>query len=164
MLAEMAREEGEEYEQVKQVDFRQLLKNLVQMVVAFLPWLIGALLFLAYGLKLERRLSYRFERGNDKVHSLYKAALDKASDAGFHRKLGQGRLSFAEQYQQQLPSLTPLTSAHLALKFGQDGRVAPDTKQLQADFANFHKELTQVAPLWRRVLGALNPISWYFNR
>jgi protein-glutamine gamma-glutamyltransferase len=164
MLAEMAREEGDEYEQIEQVDFRQMLKNLVSMIIAFLPWLVGAFLFLAYGLKLERRLFHRFEKDEAKVHSLYKAALDKASDAGFKRRLGQGRLSFAEQHQQALPSLTPLTSAHLSHKFGKQGRAVSDIQQLQSDYDNLHRELTEAAPLWRRALGALNPISWYFTR
>lgn len=163
MLAEMAREEGEEFEQIEQVDFREMIKKIVGMLLAFTPWLIGAILFLAYGVKLERRLSHRFESGESKIDSVYKAAMDKAADGGFKRTRGQGRLSFAEQLERDLPSFKPITNAHLSHRFGK-GQTTADIDQLKTDFANFHKELTEASPLWRRVLGALNPISWYFNR
>lgn len=164
MLAEMAREEGDEYEQIEQVDFRDVIRRLVSMAFAFLPWLIAAGLFLAYGLKLERRLSRHWESGSAKVDALYKAAIDKLADAGFHRERGQGRLSFAEQVQKDFPSLTPLTSAHLCQAFGKSQTPAPDIKQLEQHFSKLHQEISDTVPLWRRVVGALNPISWYFNR
>lgn len=164
MLAEMAREEGEEYEQIEQVDLRQILRQIVAMMLAFSPWLFGALLFLCYGLKLERRFGYMFEKGENKIHAYYKSAIDKTYDAGLYRDHGQGRLSFAEKHQNELPSLTALTRAHLAHRFGKEGSQKLDQKALQADFQEFTAQLSRTVPLWRRVLGALNPIGWYFSR
>lgn len=163
MLAEMAREEGKEYEQIEQIDFRQLLKALLSMLFGLLPWLIGAALFLAYGLKLERRLSYRFEKGDQKINALYRAAIDKLADAGIKRERGQGRLSFAQNVESDVPSLVTLTRAHLAHAFGKEG-TSFDLGSLDKHFATLHQEIVRTVPLWRRMLGALNPISWYFNR
>ena len=164
MLAEMAREEGEEYEQIEQFDLRLFLREIFEKVLAFMPWLIGGFLFLAYGLKAERRLAYRFEKGDAKINAYYKASLDKAFDAGFVRERGQGRLSFAKQSSKELPSLIPLTEAHLAYAFGKKARNQADLQQLDSDFKKLHAELTRATPLWRRTLGALNPFSWYFTR
>lgn len=164
MLAEMAREEGEEFEQVEQVDLRQLLKNLLEMLWAFSPWLITGFFLLAYGFKLERRFGYLFESGEAKVHAIYQSALDKTYDAGFDRKRGQGRLSFAEQHGSDLPSLTLLTQAHLQGKFGKPEASKADPDESLKNLQSLHTELTELVPLWRRCLGALNPLSWYFTR
>jgi transglutaminase-like putative cysteine protease len=164
MLAEMAREEGEEYEQIRQIDFRQMLNALLAAIWAFMPWLFSGLALLCYGLKAERRWGYVFENGEKKVHAYYKSALDKAYDGGFIRLRGQGRLSFAEQNVKELPSLTPLTSAHLEHTFGKEGRAQTDMTQLTQNYKKFHRELTEAVPLWRRLLGSLNPISWIFTR
>lgn len=163
MLAEMAREEGKQYEQMEKIDFRQILKAIVSMVFSLLPWLIGALMFLAYGLKLERRLAYRFEKGDNKINALYRAALDKLADSGMKRERGQGRLSFAQTVERDIPSLVPLTRAHLSHAFGREG-TKQDVSGLERHFQTLHQEVVTSVPLWRRILGALNPISWYFNR
>jgi len=164
MLAEMAREDGEEFETVEQVDFRQMLKAFLEMLFSFAPWLVAGLLVLTYGIKLERRFSPYFETGEKKAHAFYLAALDKAFDAGYSRERGQGRLSFAEQHGRELPSLTTLTQVHLGYKFGKEGQTYSKPEEWKEAFQSFQRELTEAAPLWRRVLGALNPISWYFTR
>lgn len=164
MLAEMARDEGEEYEQIEQFDLRKYLRDILEMFAAFLPWLIAGLLVLAYGLKLERRFSYLIEKDDQKVHALYKAALDKLYDAGFVRQRGQGRLSFAEEHRETLPSLTPLTENHLRLSFGKKGGSNVDSNELVKTFRSLNSELAEATPLWRRALGSLNPLSWYFTR
>jgi protein-glutamine gamma-glutamyltransferase len=163
MLAEMAREEGEEYEQIREINFRDLINAFLSAVWAFMPKLVFALLFLCYGLKAERRWGYIFENGEKKVHAYFKSALDKAYDAGFYRQRGQGRLSFAEQNMKELPSLAPLTRSHLELVFGKEGRT-PDLPQVTENYKKLHRELAESVPLWRRVLGALNPVSWIFTR
>lgn len=162
MLAEMAREEGEEYEQIREIDFRQLLNRLLSAIGAFIPWLVAGLLFLAYGIKLERRCRPMFEKDEAKVHAYYLSALDRAHDAGIARRRGQGRLSFAEEHSQQIPSLVPLTRAHLDYSFGRKGSAQVDFNELSSQFSKYNQELSRAVPLWRRVLGAANPFSWIF--
>lgn len=164
MLAEMAREDGETFEQPPEFDLREFLRQIMAIVFNFLPWVMGALLFCAYGMKLERRLAHHFEKGEDKVHALYRAAMDRAGEAGYQREYGQGRLSFCEKYNQELPSLTPLAQTHLALKFGKKGQGGStqtfDLDEMQRCYRALGSELAQTTPLWRRILGLLNPISW----
>ena len=162
MLAEMAREEGEEYEQIREIDFRQLLNRLLSAIGAFIPWLVAGLLFLAYGIKLERRCRPMFEKDEAKVHAYYLSALDRAHDAGIARRRGQGRLAFAEEHSKEIPSLVPLTRAHLDYSFGRKGSAQVDFNELSDQFSKYNQELSRAVPLWRRVLGASNPFSWIF--
>lgn len=164
MLAEMAREEGETFEQPPEFDLREFLRKMMAIFFNFLPWVLGALLFCAYGMKLERRLSHRFESGDDKIHALYRAAMDRAGEAGYQREYGQGRLSFCEQHGKEIPSLEPLARAHLALKFGKKGQTEStqtfDPEEMYQHYNAVGIELARTTPLWRRILGLLNPISW----
>lgn len=169
MLSEMAREDGEPYEQPQEFDLREFLKVLMSMVGSFVPWLLGAALFAAYGLKLERRLAIYFEKdGQAKTNALYKAALDRVGEAGFRRKFGQGRLAFSQQHSDSLPSLLPLTQAHLSQTMGKkdpDGAFERyELPDLQKSYHELGRELAQCTPLWRRVLGVLNPLSWLWTR
>jgi transglutaminase-like putative cysteine protease len=169
MLAEMAREEGEPYEQPKEFDLRQFLKMLMGMVWSFLPWLVGAALFAAYGLKIERRLAPYFEKDEQqKINALYRAALDRVGEAGYLRKFGQGRLAFSQEHKDTVPSLLPLTKAHLAQTMGKKGNQAPleryDLAQLQKSYQDLGGDLARCTPAWRRLLGVLNPLSWLMTR
>lgn len=164
MLAEMAREEGETFEQPPEFNLRDMIKKLFALFFSFLPWILAAVLIAAYGLKILRRVEPRFENGDERVHALYKAALDKAGEAGFYREYGQGRMSFCEAYGKELPSLAPLTKAHLALTMGREGSAAYDLQELNENYTNLGKEIARAVPLWRRILGMLNPISWLYSR
>jgi hypothetical protein len=169
MLAEMAREEGEPYEQPKEFDLRKFLKMIMGMVWSFLPWVIGAALFAAYGLKIERRLAPHFEKDEEaRINALYKAALDRVGEAGFLRKFGQGRLAFSQENQQAVPSLLPLTKAHLSLTMGKKGSATPleryDLATIQKSYKDLGADLAQCTPAWRRILGLLNPLSWLWTR
>jgi transglutaminase-like putative cysteine protease len=169
MLGEMAREEGKQVDQPKQFDLRKFLRMIMGMIGSFLPWLIGALLFAAYGLKIERRLAPRLEKNERaRIDALYRAALDRVGEAGFRRNFGQGRLAFSEQQQRALPSLLPLTRAHLAQSFGRQGSENPFEKyeiaELVECYGKLGAELASCTPLWRRILGLLNPLSWLMTR
>lgn len=167
MLAEMAREEGELADQPKAFDLRKFMRQLLSMVWSFLPWVITATLLALYGLKIERRLAARLDKGDAKVHSLYRAALDRVGEAGYRRKFGQGRLAFSEQYRKELPSLLALTQAHLSLSFGAKEESEPkryDLAELQKNYESLGSELATSTPWWKRVLGLLNPISWLMTR
>lgn len=169
MLAEMAREEGEPYEQPAEFDLRKFLKKILAMVWSFLPWVIGAALFAAYGLKIERRLAPHFEKDEaSKINALYKAALDRVGEAGFRRKFGQGRLAFSQEHAKDVPNLLPLTKAHLSQTMGSKDGKQPleryDLSELQKSYNQLGGDLAKVTPAWRRILGLLNPLSWLMTR
>ncbi len=164
MLAEMAREDSEVFDQPPQFDLRNWLRNIVEKTVQLVPWLLAALMLLAYGLKLERRLAPKWEKTDDHGRLLYRAALDRLTEVGVVREYGQGRLSFAEQHAQLYPSLTVLTEAHLARAFGSGsgraGSPSPSREELRVAYQKLGREIAQRFPLWRRLLGLLNPVSW----
>jgi transglutaminase-like putative cysteine protease len=170
MLAEMAREENDKpYERPKEFDLRKLLQRLLAVVWSFIPWVIGALLFAAYGLKLERRLAPYLEKEEQaRINALYKAALDRVGEAGFLRRYGQGRLSFAQEQKGALPSLLPLTKAHLSLTMGKQDSSTAFERYSMADLKKSYRqlgaELARCTPGWRRALGLLNPLSWLWTR
>ena len=164
MLAEMAREDGEEFEQVEEVNLRDFVRELFGALFSFLPWVFGGMILLAYGLKLEARFGHFFESGDSKIHALYRSGLNKAYDAGFRRKRGQGRLSFAEESSDQLPSLSKLTTQHLHHTFGKTEASVSELDLAASHFDSLDGELARAVPLWKRALGALNPLSWYFTR
>ena len=164
MLAEMAREEGDTFEQPPEFNLRDMIKRLFALFFNFLPWLIAAGLVAAYGLKILRRVEPRFEEGDERVHALYKAALDKAGEAGFRREYGQGRMSFCESYVKEIPSLAPLTKAHLALTMGREGSADYDLQELSESYSKLGQEIAASVPLWRRLVGMLNPLSWLYTR
>ena len=169
MLAEMAREEGELVDQPKRFDLRKFLRTIFGMVWSFLPWVLTAALVAAYGLKIERRLAPHLEKDEAaKINALYRAALDRVGEAGFRRKFGQGRLAFSEEVGKQVPSLLPLTRAHLAQTFGKKGSETAFEKysviELKKSYDTLGGELASAAPWWRRALGFLNPLSWLMTR
>jgi hypothetical protein len=139
------------------------------MVWSFMPWVIGAALFAAYGLKIERRLAPHFEKDEGaRINALYRAALDRVGEAGFRRRFGQGRLAFSEEHRNVLPHLLPLTRAHLSSAMGKKGQAPAferyDLTTLQKSYKDLGGDLARTTPAWRRFLGFLNPLSWLWTR
>ncbi|PIE20049.1 MAG: hypothetical protein CSA66_01605 [Proteobacteria bacterium] len=137
-----------------------------------LPWraILWALLFIALGavaalylVKLARRLAPRLSRGRPSHHRwALRAALDRLADVGILRGRGETRERFAQRLAEQLPSLAPLTMAHLRAALGRPGaEPGPETADL---LGRVRAEYRAAVPLRRRLLGALNPIGWWFVR
>ncbi len=162
----MAREEKELFDQPPRFDLRQWLRNLFEKVARMLPWLLGALIFLGYGFKVERRFAYRFEKGEKRLHCLYRAALDKLGEVGVHREYGQDRLTFAKQNKEKYPNLLPLTEAHLKMVFGDPElrNQTMDEVEILKRYRSFEQDLNCNHPWWRRALGLANPISWLWTK
>lgn len=115
---------------------------------------LGVLLALLYAAKLWRRLAARLSPSSARPRTTYRAVLDALCEAGLVREPGLSREAFATRLAPSLPSLEPLTRAHLAAAFG--GRaLAP--ADLAALAAAVRRELRRRTPLWRRALGLLDP-------
>ncbi|MGE3636801.1 MAG: DUF4129 domain-containing protein, partial [Sandaracinaceae bacterium] len=84
-------------------------------------------------------------------------ALYRLAASGVRRRWGESPESFARRVRERLPSLAPLTNRHLAAAFGAHGA---DLGAMLSDFDALSRELRASVPLWRRVLGAINPYSW----
>jgi hypothetical protein len=132
-----------------------------------LLWSFGlgalGLVFLAYAIKVTRRLLPAFAGAPTTHRWAMRAALDALSDAGLRREPGESRERFADRLAAFAPSLRPLTMVHLRASLGP---ARPDEGAIpaRAHLAAFRRELRTAIPWWRRALAALNPVGWWFTR
>ncbi|MAQ15319.1 MAG: hypothetical protein CMN30_11065 [Sandaracinus sp.] len=124
-----------------------------------LLWFLGLVLAALFGGKLWRRLAPRFADPAAQPRVAYRADLDRLSDVGIRRRRGESRESFAARVAEALPALVPLTRAHVGAAFG--SRRRPD---LGSHRSELRQQLRQAVPLWRRLLGAIDPFSWLLTR
>ena len=119
---------------------------------------VAALLALLYAVKLWRRLA-PYLAGAGSIHRVaYRAALDALVETGWSRAPGETRERFAARAQASVPSLTPLTRAHLDRAWGSQRLTSVAQMRKLARAAAI--EARHRAPLWRVILGVIDPTSW----
>jgi hypothetical protein len=130
-------------------------------LTAVARWLIAALLAaiaMGHAVRAHRLLSPRFASPKACPRVAYRASLDRLASVGLRRRDGESREAFARRAQAVVPSLAPLTAAHLRAAFGAG---APgDPTPLREMAARVARELRDAMPLWRRALAALDPFAW----
>lgn len=172
MLGEMARampkdvsstaleDEGEGREQLRRAGFLALLLAALSLLVL-------------YGAKLWRRASPWVRRSELLPLLGYRATLDMLADVGFSRELGETREAFARRVSALSPSFAEVTAMHLAATLGargdeREGRAMaappPSRAQWRARVGAVAGEIGATATLWRRALGAVNPVSFLRSR
>ena len=135
---------------------------------AGLALLLAALVAL-YLVKLWRWLIPRFASGRHVPRVAYRAALDRLVEVGLAREHGETRERYAERLQQQVPVLRQMTEWHVAARLSDPQVPAEDRDELrrnlwrEAMFA-FSTQLRSQVRWYRRLGGALNPISFFFTR
>lgn len=115
-----------------------------------------ALLFL-YGWKAYRRLS-----GRGDPTRVYRAQLDALAELGYRRRRGETPEAFARRLEAVLPSLGPLTDAHLASAFG--GKRRLDGEAIDALARRLREELARDKHPLRRAVAIIDPFSWLGSR
>lgn len=126
-----------------------------------LLWFVAlAFLGLVAG-KLWRRLAPAFADDRALPRVAYRAELDRLSEVGLRRQKGESRESFAKRLAEALPALLPLTREHVGAAFGSK---RADPSKLAPHRAALRKQLRAAVPLWRRLLGAIDPFSWLLTR
>ncbi len=138
------------------------------------PWQI--LLDLAYalvGLALAWGYAVKIYRlwipGHTKPHKLhkvgYRAILDRLSALGYRRKRGESRESFAARMAVLAPSFDMATRQHLACALGSSDWQRTDQVFDWSGVSNdVLRQLDSKIPLWKKLLGSLNPYSWLSTR
>lgn len=125
--------------------------------------LLGALLLLAYAIKLWRATAPSFAGPSEQARVSLRAALDRLAEGGIVREDGESREAFAERMRQRLPSLTRLSRWAEASRYG--GTLPKDvsaaTREARRELA---RERARVVPVWRRALGVIDPFSWMRTR
>jgi len=97
------------------------------------------------------------------AHQLrFAATLDRFSDLGLGRQRGETRERHAERLAPLAPSLVPLTRVHLRLTLGRPA--VDDVDAVRTLARQTLSEYGTRIPRWKRALGWLNPLGWWFTR
>ncbi len=185
MLGEMARElppDPTKTEPQQRPDPREWLRPLgvFSLVTA------AALLAMLYLAKLWRRAAPLWAGARALPRVGYRTSLDLLAEAGFSREPGESREAFAERVRGKLPAFEKVTAMHLAGAFGGPGRAAKSdpaaaeggaapSPAFMDDLgerrrASWRSQLVALrgdlgaVPLWRRLLGFLDPLSFLRSR
>lgn len=116
-----------------------------------------------YLLKAFRRFAPLFVPAHWLPRTGYRSVIDALAEVGLRRMRGETREGFAERLGARIPTLATLTAANVAEAFG--GRShREDLVRLRAESRTAIGELARSVPLWRRLLGYLDPISFLTSR
>ncbi len=164
MLGEMARQTPgspkEENPPAGDGDVRKAFLETLRALGAMLAPLVLLTLVAMYLMKIWRRLEPRFCSESRLPVSSYRAALDRLADLGLKRPFGASRENFAETIALRVPEFQQLTQIHLKHSFGAGTEVRPRTAYLELTRA-VSKKASAGVPWWRRLAGALHPLSWW---
>jgi protein-glutamine gamma-glutamyltransferase len=162
MLGDMARgddqqtaDNGGHGSQGQRPDFLAQLASWTRwaLAMALVAWLLQL-----YIRKLWRRLAVYICPVRDLPRVGLRAALGCLADGGFLRPSGQTREQFALAMRPAIPALEVLTRLHAQASLG---AVSPQhsRKQYLQHFQNVARQVNSTTPIWRRVLGWLNPLT-----
>ena len=156
LLGEMLRE------QLREVPFEEPGARWTPTDLArILRYALGALVLVAFGGKLYRRLVPWVAPAAQRPRLVYRAAIDRLSELGARREYGETREAFAGRVAAWAPSFDPLTDVHLRAAFGAGPGM--DSRGLRELAGALRRELGRL-PIWRRALGAVDPTSWMRSR
>ena len=164
MLGEMARNTpglpGKDEHFPGDGDPRKALLSATQKIGKLLLPLIASALVVLYAIKLWRRMEPRFCVLDRLPVAAYRATLDALADLGFHRDFGVTRERFAQNLSHKAPNLVIITGLHMRHTLG-SGAPELSRKYYLDIFNTISRSAGQGIPWWRRVLGVINPVSWW---
>lgn len=160
LLGEMARREARSD---PVTDYGLPVMAWLRAVWASLPWVALGLLLVGYGVKGWRLVAPYVIRQRPLI--AYRAALDRLSAVGVVRGHGEPRERFAARLSDVAPSMRPLTAGLSGYVLGS---VQPPEVRAGAPLYRLAdavgREVRRATPAWRWILGALNPLSWWWSR
>ncbi|MDW8245611.1 MAG: transglutaminase domain-containing protein, partial [Sandaracinaceae bacterium] len=160
LLAEMLRgnqilpEDGSE----PPVPIEELTRSWLKQGLVVLGFAFLAIVLAMYFIKAWRSLIPLFARPENRARLELRAALDRLAELGIVRPRGLSREAFAVRLAADFPSLLPLCKLAEATHFG--NATPPHSDRLRALRTSLSKERSRKAPLWRRILAWLDPLSW----
>lgn len=165
LLGEMARKEGREgpkpYGGPK-------LGEMIAAALKTIPYIVAVLIALAYAMKGWRLARPYFAGAKKQPIVAYRAALDRLSAAGYLREHGEPRERFAKRVNTFSPSFSALTQKHVAVAFGSRDALrsvaSVEGRSLSSLALSVGTEVRKKVPLWRWIIGVLNPVSWLWSR
>jgi transglutaminase-like putative cysteine protease len=139
---------------------RNVAREMAQAAAKAFPWLVLLALLALYSVKLWRRFVPRFAKGAALARVAYRAALDVLAEAGVVREYGETREAFSRRVKDLAPSLAFLGHEAERVKLSGANPAAPDAQKVREAISNVAREVSSARPWWRRLLGALHPVSW----
>ncbi|HEX2568103.1 MAG TPA: transglutaminase domain-containing protein [Polyangia bacterium] len=131
-------------------------------VARALAGILGALVALAYAVKIWRRVIPAVAGAPSIYRVAYRAALDRLAEAGWRRAEGETRERFAVRLGRVAPTWRDATRQHVGAAYG--GRQLVPVAEMRRLAKQASAEARRHAPWWRVALGWLNPISWLWAR
>lgn len=163
ILGELARGKDKrpdaEEEQFKKRSLQEILRALLWATWHVGRWLLLGLFVGNYLYKFYRRFEPLWCSGRRLPIAALRSGQDQLAEAGILREYGEDRMAFARRV--GLEALEPLTYWHLAATMG--GKL-PETKKLLQLREQLHQQIARRVPMWRRLLGFINPLSWWNSR
>ena len=167
LLSEMARQEPPEEVAVTR-DWSPVKRFLRYTLLSLLTGLVLGTLGIHVLIKVWRGMRPELCRSQQLPRVGYRRALDMLSESGFSRNFGETREDHARRLANIAPTLTKITAWHVSAGLGPPGGAAgtdaASRDAWRAALRNLRFELTRAVPPWRRVLGVLNPFSFYWSR
>ncbi len=163
MLGEMARKgdkrpEAEDKE-FKKISLQAIIRALALFVVNSLKWALILGLTGSYLYKFFRRFEPLWASPKRLPIAALRSGLDQLAEVGVVRHFGEGRVGFARR--SRMEALEPLTYHHLGAVMGNQ---QPSAKELLKLREQLHRQIAAAFPWWKRLLGFLNPLSWWSSR
>lgn len=162
LLGDMARNERDDQAEGEQepVERRNFGRDIA---FGFLFFGLFALALL-YVIKIWRRLAPSFSSREQLPRVAYRAVVDMLTDAGLTRRYGETREGFSRRVSKKVPSLAGMTSMHVAAALGDpdvplEERPEFDPGVWERGLAGVRGELPHSVPVWRRVLGVVDPTT-----
>lgn len=127
------------------------------------------LLAFLYATKLWRRIAPWVSGPRRLPFSGYRATLDMLSEVGQSRRFGETREAFARRVLELTPSFEALTDLHVAAALGDrqkaiEAREEFSRQRWREGLRAVRAEIQKGSKGWRRVVGALDPVSFLRSR
>jgi transglutaminase-like putative cysteine protease len=161
MLGDMLRDDAsfEDFLDSQQTSFIEL-----QTVLNILYLIVGLTLLVGYGTKVYRLWLPAYARTENQYRASYRAALDKLSAIGVHRRPGESREAFARRASTVSPTLTEMTALHLQSALGATKAANDASAQWRRLQQRVDTEIHASTQFGKRLLALINPFSWMLTR
>ncbi len=163
LLGELARSKKKkpaaEEKAFRKVNLQEIMRFLLLAGLRILKWTAIFAFFGNYLYKFYRRFEPLWASGKRLAVAALRSGQDQLAEVGVVRGYGEGRLDFARRV--GLEALEGLTHQHLATVLGEK---TPNTKELLQLREQLHQQIARRYPAWRRLLGFINPLSWWSSR
>ncbi|MBT9583344.1 transglutaminase domain-containing protein [bacterium] len=162
MLGELARDQKgppEDAEKFKKRSLQQLFRAFLLAAWSILKWGFLAAFVANYLYKFFRRFEPLWCSSQRLPVAALRSGQDQLAEVGALRSFGEDRMVFARRL--GLEALEPLTYWHLAATMG--GKTPPAKELLQLR-ERLHQQIARRYSLWRRLLGFINPLSWWSSK